>query len=93
MEIKRLQCLALEIFKTVNNLNPYYMNEIFSKTANLTQRPLDIKFKQNNAIKYGGNSLRSLRPHIWNFLLREIKKQTDYKKFKNYMNDWFGLKC
>ena len=29
MEIKRLGCLALEIFKTVNNLN---MKEIFSKT-------------------------------------------------------------
>ena len=29
MEIKRVRCLALEIFKTVNSLNPYYMNEIF----------------------------------------------------------------
>ena len=25
MEIKHLQCLAPEIFKTVNNVNPYYM--------------------------------------------------------------------
>ena len=30
MEIKRLRCRALEIFKTVNNMNPYYMKEIFS---------------------------------------------------------------
>ena len=42
MEIKRLQWISLEIFKTVNNLNPYYMKEIFSKTTNLTHRPLDI---------------------------------------------------
>ena len=42
MEIKRLRCLALEIFKTVNNLNPYYMKKIFSKTTYLTHRPLDI---------------------------------------------------
>ena len=48
MEIKRLRCLALEIFKTVNNLNPYYRKEIFSKTTNLTHRPLDINFNQNN---------------------------------------------
>ena len=40
MEIKRLRCLALEIFKTVNNLNPCYMKEIFSKTTNLTHRPI-----------------------------------------------------
>ena len=35
MEIKRLRCLAMEVFKTVNDLNPYYMKEIFSKTTNL----------------------------------------------------------
>ena len=77
MEIKRLRCLALEIFKTVNNLNPYYMKEIFSKTTNLTHRPLDINFNQNNTTKYGSNSLRSLGPHIWIFLPSKIKKETD----------------
>ena len=92
MEIKRLRCLALEIFKTVNNLNPYYMKEIFSKTTNLTHRPLDINFNQNNTTKYGSNSLRSSGPHIWNSLPSEIKKETNCKKFKNYMSDWFGLK-
>ena len=93
MEIKRLRCLALEIFKTVNNLNPYYMKEIFSQTVNLTHIPLDINFNQNNTTKYGSNSLRSLGPHIWNSLPSEIKKETDYKKLKNYKNDWFGFKC
>ena len=39
MEIKRLRCLSLEIFKTVENLNPYYMKEIISKTTNLTHNP------------------------------------------------------
>ena len=66
MEIKRLRCLALEIFKTVNNLNRYYMKEIFSKTTNLTLRPLDINFNQNINTKYGSNSLRSLGTDIWN---------------------------
>ena len=58
MEIKRLRCLALEIFKTVNNLNPYYMKEIFSKTTNRTHRLLDINFNQDNTTRYGSNSLR-----------------------------------
>ena len=64
MGIKRLRYLALEIFKTVKNLNPYYTKEIFFKTANLTHRPPDIKFNQNNTAKYGSNSLRSLGPNI-----------------------------
>ena len=93
METRPPRCLALGIFKTVNNLNPYNMKEIFSKTTNLTHRPLDINFNQTNTIKYGSNSPPRLGPHIWNSLPREIKKEKDYKKFKKYMNDWFGLKC
>ena len=93
IEMKRLRCLALEIFKTVNSLNPYYMKEIFSKTTNLTHRPLDINFNQNNTTKYENNILRSLGPHISNSLPNEIKKETEYEKIKNNMNDWFGLKC
>ena len=93
MEIKRLRCLALEIFKTMNNLNPFYMKKIFSKTTNLTHWPLDINFNQNNTTKYRNNSLWSLGQHIWNSLPSEIKEETEYEKFKNYMDDWFGLKC
>ena len=42
VEIKRLRCLALEIFKTGNNPNSCYMKDNFSKTTNLTHKPLDI---------------------------------------------------
>ena len=76
MEIKRLRCLAIEIFKTMNNLNPYYTKEIFSKSTNLIYRPLDINFNQNNTTKFRNNSLRSLGPHIWNFLPSEIKEKS-----------------
>ena len=68
MEVKRLKNLALEIFKTLNHLNPEYMKEIFLKATNLIQRPTDIKVNQNNTTKYGSKSLRSLGPHIWNSL-------------------------
>ena len=82
MEIKRLRCLALEIFKTVNNLNPYYMKQISFKTTNLTHRPLDIHFNQNSTTKYGNNSVRTVGPHIWNSLPSKIKEETEYEKFK-----------
>ena len=36
MEVKRLRTLALEIFKTLNNLDPDYMKEIFFKTTNIS---------------------------------------------------------
>ena len=93
IEIKRQLFLALEIFKTVNIMNPYYMKEVFSKTTNLTHRPLDISFNQNNATKYENNRLRSLGAHIWSSVPSQIKEEMEYEKIKNYMNDWFGLKC
>ena len=87
MEVKRFRNIALEIFKTLNHLNPEYMKEIFYKTTNLTHRPFNIKVNQNNTTKYGNNttkygnnttkygnkSLRSLRRHISNFLPKQIK--------------------
>ena len=69
MEVKRLRNLALEIFKTLNHLNPEYMKEIFYKTTNLTHRPFNIKVNQNNTTKCGSKNLRNLGPHIWNSLL------------------------
>ena len=31
MNIHRLRCLCIEIYKTLNNLNPSFMKEIFEK--------------------------------------------------------------
>ena len=50
MEVKRPRNLALEIFKTLNHLNPECMKETFYKTTNLTHRPFNIKVNQNNII-------------------------------------------
>ena len=38
MEIKRLRNLATEIFKTVNNLNPSFMKDIFTSKENAKVR-------------------------------------------------------
>ena len=33
MEVKRLETLALEVFKTLNKINPEYKKKIFHKVA------------------------------------------------------------
>ena len=42
MEIKRLRTLATEIFKTMNNINPSYMKNIFTRKTNAKIQPHDI---------------------------------------------------
>ena len=93
MEVKRLRTLAVEVFKTLNNMNPKYMKEIFHKTAFSTHRPLNLEFNENYTTKYGNESLRCLVPHIWNSLPNQIKRETGYTKSKEFINDWFGMKC
>ena len=92
MEVKRLRTLALEVFKTLN-MNPEYMKEIFHKAAFTTHRPLNLEVNENHTTKYGNKSLRCLGTHIWNSLSNQIKKETDYTKFKKFINDWFSMKC
>ena len=69
------------------------MQEIFYKTTNLTHRPFNINVNQNNTTTYGNKSLRSLGPHIWNSLPKQIKEETNYNNFRNYIDKWFSAKC
>ena len=91
MEIKRLRNLATEIFKTVNNLNPSFMKNIFTSKENAKARPNNIVIKSHNSATYGEDkSLMTLGPKNWNALPEKIKSETSYKTFKEYIDLWFG---
>ena len=45
MKIKRLRFMVIEIFKTVNNLNPNYMKDIFTPKLYPKVRPNDLLAK------------------------------------------------
>ena len=93
METKRLRNLATEIFKTVNNLNLSFMKNIFTSKENANVRPNNIVVKNHNSATYGDKSLMVLGPKIWNALPENIKSETSHKKFKEYIDLWFGPKC
>ena len=61
MKIRRIKTLAIEIFKTVNDLNPNFM-------ITMKLRPFDLLVKNRNTEKYGSKSLIALGPKIWNAL-------------------------
>ena len=92
METKRLRDLATEIFKTVNNLNPSFMKNIFTSKGNTRVCPNNIVVKSNNSAPYEDKSLMRLGPKIWNALAEKIQSKTSYKKFKKYIDLWSGPK-
>ena len=46
MNVTRLRCLCIEIFKTLNNINPAFMNDIFDlrKTKRVVQNQCKLEF-------------------------------------------------
>ena len=93
MEIKRLRTLALEVFKTVNNLNPDFMKDIFYLSPYQTHKKYDIFVHSRNTASFGDKSLRALGPHVWNSLPENIKSTDTISVFKNFIKNWYGPKC
>ena len=72
MEIQRLRTLAVEIFKTLNEINSPYMKNIFMPKENSKVRQNDIIVKRTNTTRFGTQCLSSLGPKLWNNLLSNI---------------------
>ena len=87
MEIKPLRTLPTEIFKTLNDINPNYMKEIFYLSSHETHKKYDLFVHSLNTTKYGNHSLRVLGPYIWSSLPEEIKKLSSLNAFKNYIKN------
>ena len=47
----------------------------------------DLKVPTRNSVTFRDKSVRVLRPHIWNMLPVELKKDTSYGKFKTQINN------
>ena len=93
-DVKRLRTLSVEIFKTLNNLNPSFMNEIFSLKQK--DRPVRQKYELNldipsyNQVTFGRKALTFFGPKTWNSLLYHIKSAENLASFKTMVKFWNG---
>ena len=83
--------MALEIFKSLNNLNLLFIKELFNKRNNVNKRKNDLIIHTRNTVTFGSNSLRCLDPHIWNTLPENIKEILLLKNLKNLLTIGMGL--
>ena len=93
MELKRYQTLALEIFKTLNVLNPTYMQDIFYLRSLSARRPNNIAVVRTNTNTYETKRLRPVGPQIWNSFPEHTKAETSLAHFRSFINTWFGKEC
>ena len=64
METKRLRTMVYAIFKTLNNLNPVFMKNIFHYSRNVTGTKHNLYIHTQNTTKFGNKSLRAFDANI-----------------------------
>ena len=83
---RRLQDIAILMFKAKNNLLPKYLQDLFNlngereKRYNL--RNSDFTLPRFNTIKYGKHSLKHLGPFLWSKLTKEERGMDSVSTFK-----------
>ena len=97
INVKRLRFLSVEIYKTVNNLNPSFMKQIFElRETNRNVREkyrLNLNIRNYNQVTFGKKNLRILGPKIWNSLPYDIKSSKNLETLKTVIRNWDGVNC
>ena len=87
MEVRQIRVLPLEVFRSVNKLNPVYIQSFFETNVNSKRYKDDLKVPIRNSVTFGEKGVRVSGPHIWNMLPAELKRETSYEKFKTEVNN------
>ena len=75
MNFTRLRSLSIEMFKTLNSINPTLMNGIFELRK--TNKAIRNQYKHNlevpiiNQVTFGAKSLRYVGPEIWSKIYKK----------------------
>ena len=92
IKMRNHRVLCIEIFKTLNDLNPSFMKTLFQ--LKITSRPIRKSYQLNlnipitNRVRFGTYSLRNLGPKIWNALPYGIKSAENLEIFKDLIKTW-----
>ena len=83
---RNIQLLLLEIYKTLNGLNPSFMTEIFfQKHSIYSSRKQHLAYPNPRTVAYGLESFGYKGTQLWNALPSDIQKANDVATFKSYI--------
>ena len=95
INIRRLRCFCIEIYKTLNDVNPSFMEKIFEKRdetrVTRDRYNLNLNIPRRNQVTFGAKSLKFYGPKIWNTLPVNIKTAEHLNAFKNLIKNWSGV--
>jgi hypothetical protein len=97
---RNIQAMAIEMYKSKNNIGTNIMKDIFIKRDNTADGPR-TRFAQNNefflpqvnTVHYGHDSLRYFGCKIWAMIPDEIKSSETIGQFKKNIRNWYPHFC
>ena len=87
MEVGKQKSIALEVFWWINNLNPSYLQNMFTKKNDTRTYKNYLQVSARNIVIFGGKSIKVLGPHIWERLPKTLKFDSSFQVFKHFLND------
>ena len=93
--VMRLRTILIEVFKCIRELNPKFMNMLFT----LNNKPYDTRsgpvlFQSHvKTIKHGIDSFVYQGAKRWNSLPTDAKDIECFNRFKNFLTTWMGPVC
>ena len=95
LEKDYLQLLMTEMYKTRNDLNPSFMQEIFYQNESHYNLRNNDEFVQPR-VRSVGNGTESVRfkgPQLWQMLPQTIRNSESLAQFKANIKHWKGENC
>ena len=95
LHLKRIKVIACEVFKSVKDLNPVFMKEMFCMKENVHNMRDNhkLQMKKFKKIRYGKGSFSYYGAHIWNMLPPHYKECINVASFKKLLSTWEGPNC
>jgi len=91
---RNIQTLAIELYKTINNISPEIMNIVFPPNINKRYpRQNDFSTRNVKTVGSGTETLAHLGPKIWTIVPENIKKCKNLYLFRKEIRKWKPNKC
>ena len=80
---RRLQDIAILMYKVKNNMCPTYISTLFEQPAiKYKLRNHDFTIPRFNTVSFGKHSLRYMGPRVWSSVPSNVKKASTLSSFK-----------
>lgn len=92
LELSRKRGIVLEVFKSLNNLSPSFMKEMFpvKDLKYSIRKGSQLNRRHVRTTKHGLNSLSYIGASLWNSLPGHFKTSSDLVSFKALIQTWTG---